>query len=71
MTMANTKMHITVIQHGQFRGYVKSVSYSKGKFVITANINEAKGYASEWVIQQEIDRLTVMGYDYGYIFGYD
>ena len=69
--MANRKMHIHVLQHGQFRGYVKSVSYAKNTFTMTADINEAKGYATEWSIQQEIDRLTVMGFNYGYIFGYE
>jgi len=69
--MASNKMHITVIQNGQFRGYIKSVSYAREKFLITANINEAKGYATEWSIQSEIDKLTVMGFAYGYIFGYE
>lgn len=63
-------MHITVMQNGQFRGYIKSVSYAKETFTMTQNVAEAKGYASEWSIQQEIDRLTVMGFAYGYIFGY-
>lgn len=65
------KYHVTVVQHGQFRGYIKSVSYAKETFTITADISQAKGYASEWAVQQEIDRLTVMGFSYGYIFGYD
>lgn len=69
--MASNKMHITVIQNGQFRGYIKSVSYAREKFLITANINEAKGYATEWSIHSEIDKLTVMGFAYGYIFGYE
>lgn len=69
--MASNKMHITVIQNGQFRGYIKSVSYAREKFLITANINEAKGYVTEWSIQSEIDKLTVMGFAYGYIFGYE
>lgn len=69
--MASNKMHITVIQNGQFRGYIKSVSYAREKFLITANINEAKGYATEWSIQSEIDKLTAMGFAYGYIFGYE
>ena len=67
----SSKMHITVVQNGVFRGYIKSVSYAKEKFIITANVAEAKGYATEWSIHQEIDRLTVMGFAYGYIFGYE
>lgn len=69
--MASNKMHITVVQYGQFKGYIKSVSYAKDKFLITANIHEAKGYATEDSVQREIDKLTVMGYAYGYVFGYD
>lgn len=65
------KMHITVVQNGQFRGYVQSVSYAKNKFLITSDISKAKGFASEDTIQREIDRLTVMGFAYGYIFGYE
>lgn len=69
--MPNPKMHIQVFQRGQLRGYVKAVSYAKGKFTITQNKAEAKGYATEWAIQQEIDRLTVMGFAYGYMFMYE
>lgn len=69
--MASRKMHITVVQHGQFKGYVRSVSYSRDTFTITADIRQAKGYATEWAVQQEIDRLTVMGFTYGYLFGYE
>lgn len=69
--MASQKMHITVVQNGQFRGYIKSVSYSREKFLITANVAQAKGYATEWAVQSEIDKLTIMGFAYGYIFGYE
>ena len=62
---------MTVIQHGAYRGYIKSVSYAKSKFVITADVREAKGYGSEDSAQREIDALTVMGFAYGYVFGYE
>ena len=69
--MASQKLHITVVQYGQFKGYIQSVSYTKEKFLITADISKAKGYASEDSVQREIDKLTIMGFAYGYIFGYD
>lgn len=69
--MARQKMHITVVQNGQFRGYVQSVSYARDTFNITPDVRLAKGYASEDSVQNEIDRLTIMGFAYGYVFGYD
>lgn len=65
------RMHITVVQNGVFRGYIQSVSYAKDKFTITSDIRQAKGYSTEDAVQREIDKLTVMGFAYGYIFGYE
>ena len=68
--MSKTKKQIIVYKNGVPIGYIKSVSYSRQKFFITQNIAEAKGYTSEAHIQDEIDKLTKIGYHLGYIFGY-
>lgn len=68
----NNKRYIKAIRNGQFVGYVKSVSYSRGTFTLTKDINEAKtkGYTSEDAIHREIDILTRMGAREGFIFVY-
>ena len=58
----SNKMHITVVQYGQFKGYIQSVSYAKDKFLITPDIHKAKGYATDDSVQREIDKLTIMGF---------
>lgn len=68
--MSKVKRPIIVYRNGAPIGYIKSVSYSRQKFFITQNVNEAKGYTSVEHIQDEIDKLTAMGYHLGYIFGY-
>lgn len=67
----NAKLHITVYQNGQFKGYIKSVSYSQGRFTLTQDIKDAKGYVTLNNVQGEIDFLTSISYAYGYIFGYN
>ena len=69
--MARNKVHITAYQNGQFRGYIKSVSYAQGRFTLTQDIKDAKGYVTLDNVQGEIDFLTSVGYAYGYIFGYN
>ena len=44
--MSKTKKPIIVYRNGAPIGYIKSVSYSRQKFFITQDINEAKGYTS-------------------------
>ena len=67
----NAKLHITVYQNGQFKGYIKAVSYSQGRFTLTQGLKSAKGYVTQDNIQGEIDFLTSIGYAYGYMFGYN
>lgn len=64
------KLHIKVYQNGLFKGYVQSVSYTRDTFRITTDICKAKGYASDDSVQREIDKLTIIGFAYGYVFGY-
>lgn len=68
--MAKRKYHIVAMKNGQAKGYIKAVSYSRGTFSLTQNIESAKGYTSEDIIHNEIDFLTSVGFAYGYVFIY-
>lgn len=69
--MSRQKMHIVAVCNGVRKGYIKSVSYSRGKFTLTENILDAKGYTSQDVLQGELDFLTSIGYMFGYVFIYE
>jgi hypothetical protein len=69
--MAKERAHIIAMYQGIPKGYVKSVSYTAKKFVLTDNKMLAKGYVTHDAIQKEIDFLTSIGYAYGYVFIYD
>lgn len=69
--MAKERAHIVAYQNGVPRGYIRSVSETKGTFTLTHDKSKAKGYATQATVQREIDALTRIGYAQGYIFGYD
>lgn len=56
---ASTKYVILGYRLGQCAGYIKSVSYSKGKFTFTNDKSKAKTYTINYA-QGEIDTLAGM-----------
>lgn len=69
--MANKKLHISVWLNGEFRGYIKSVSYARKRFEVTGDITDAKGYVRHEIIQGDIDYCTLFGGVLGYTFTYE
>ena len=65
------KSHIIVMNQGQPRGYVKSISYTNGTFKMCQYKQNAKGYTTLDKIQGDIDFLTKHYFEKGYIFLYD
>lgn len=66
--MANKKLHILVYKNGMPIGYIKNISYTTGKFNITKVVTNAKGYASDAHIQNEIEKLSLLGNNAGFTF---
>ena len=53
------------------QGYIKSISYQTGKFKITKDKANAKGYTNLDKLQGDIDLLTKYHNCMGYIFMYE
>lgn len=64
------KKNIIVMKDGTSVGFVKSISEEKKSFAITKNKDKAKGYKNEDSIQSDIDVLTRISSDKGYVFLY-
>lgn len=61
---------IIAVKNGVRVGYVKSISYKNSTFKLTNDYKQARKFKSEDAVQGEIDKLTAMGYEQGYIFIY-
>mgnify|MGYP001047267775 CR=1 FL=1 len=64
------KKNIIVMKDGTSVGFVKSISEEKESFAITKNKDRAKGYKNEDSVQSDIDVLTRISSDKGYVFLY-
>lgn len=61
-------MNIIAYQNGNPVGYIRSVSYKSGRFALTQNKANAKGYRTQDEVMGEIDILTRFAAMRGYIF---
>lgn len=69
--MAKEKSYIIDMFNGVPIGYVKSISYTKGKYTTTNDKSQARGYTTEYTIQKDIDELAKMASHLGHVFIYD
>ena len=58
--MSKTKKPIIVYRNGAPIGYIKSVSYSRQKFFITQDINEAKGKVKRFIYVSSIAAMGIV-----------
>lgn len=65
------KANIIAMKNGVPQGFVQSVSYIKNSFTLTRDKSKAKGYSSVDKVQKEIDFLTLVGNQDGYVFIYN
>lgn len=65
------KAVIKSMHNGAFSGYVRSVSRAKGTFETTQDITKAKKYTNQVTLEGDIDFCTGVGFQRGYVFGYD
>ena len=63
------KYNIVALIEGNPKGFIRSISYDKGKFAITKEKNNARKFSDNEVFD-EIDTLTAFGYNKGYVFMY-
>ena len=69
--MAKEKVYIVDMFNGVPLGYIKSVSYTKGNYKLTQNKADAKGYTTQYAVQNEIDALAKIAGHTGHVFIYD
>lgn len=65
------KFRVIAMLNGVPQGYIKSVSYTRGTFSLTRTKSQAKNYATDFAVQKEIDFLTGVAFQMGYVFIYE